>query len=156
MSLLMGRRGPPEGARKPADSPPRSAGVPLARASEPHQLGSVTLDNVDRIAGMSAAEIERIADQLMVAAQETADTLREAARRMRHAGLVANERLANFVRVATTCTDAAKMMQASVDRRDDKPAPPEDAPRMHQETNASGVAVDLVKLEGEIIPRDAS
>jgi len=100
-------------------SPP-FARKPLPPANkEPHQLGAATLQSADALTEVSAAEIEKVAEQLENAAREVADGLREAARRVRHSGIVANQRLANFVRVASTCADAARIMQQSVEQRDD-------------------------------------
>jgi hypothetical protein len=106
-------------------------------------LGTVTLANVDQLAAMSADEIERVADQVIEAAHDTANVLREAARRVRHSGLVANERLANFVRVASTCTDAARLMSASVEQRDE-PQPEPEPPA------AVAAEPDLDALEAEV------
>ncbi len=87
------------------------------------QLGNVTLEAVDRLTGMTADEIERVAEQLLEGAQETEAILRELARRVRENGLFANERLARFVRVANQCADIARSMQDSVERRDEESQP---------------------------------
>ena len=91
---------------------------------EPHTLGKTTIHSVDRMTSMTADEIEKVAEQVLEGAHEVADILRHAAHRMRECGLFANERLANFVRVATTCAEAARMMQESVEMRDDPTAAP--------------------------------
>ena len=79
-----------------------------------HELGTTTVQMIDQIAEIEAAEIEKVAEQVERKAHETAEGLRAYARQMRSAGALANERLANFVRFATTCNDAAKMVQQSV------------------------------------------
>ncbi len=87
------------------------------------QLGNVTLEAVDRLTGMTAVEIERLAEQLLTGAQETEAILQELARRVRENGLFAGERLARFVRVASHCADVARTMQDHVERRDQEPPP---------------------------------
>src|SRR5262249_11270297 len=82
-------------------------------------LGNVTLDSVDRLTGMTADEIERVAEQVLDGAEETAAILRELARRVRENGVFANDRLARFVRVANQCADIARSMQTSIQRRDE-------------------------------------
>ena len=79
-----------------------------------HELGTTTVQMINQIAETEAAQIEKVADQVERKANETAEGLREYARQMRSAGVLANERLANFVQFATTCDDAAKMVQQSV------------------------------------------
>src|SRR5262249_17006986 len=109
----------------PAPYPPRSVVVKKPDPeAEQLQLGNVTLEAVDRLTGMTADEIERVAEQVIDGAQETAAVLRELARRVRENGLFANERLARFVRVANQCADIARSMQQSVERRDEH-SPPE-------------------------------
>jgi hypothetical protein len=103
--------------------PPPITYAPKPRPG-PHQLGNITLKNVDQLTAMSADEIEKVADQLVEAAHETADLLRGAAGRMREIGVLANERLAHFVTVATACGDAARTMLQAVAHRDDPPPPP--------------------------------
>src|SRR5262245_45279423 len=109
----------------PTSYPPRPVVVkrPDPDAEQP-QLGNVTLEAVDRLTGMTAEEIERVAEQVLDGAQETAAILRELARRVRENGMFANERLARFVRVANQCADIARSMQESVELRDEQ-APPE-------------------------------
>jgi hypothetical protein len=92
--------------------------------AEQLQLGNVTLEAVDRLTGMSADEIDRVAEQLLDGAEETAAILRDLARRVRENGVFANERLARFVRVANQCADIARSMQHCVERRNDE-VPPE-------------------------------
>ena len=75
---------------------------------------------------MTADEIERVAEQVLEGAQETAAVLHELARRVRENGMFANERLARFVRVANQCADIARSMQQSVERRDEQPPPEPD------------------------------
>jgi hypothetical protein len=86
----------------------------------------VTLQNVDQLTSVSADEIEKAADQLVLAAHQTAEFLRDAARRLRESGLLVNERLANFFKMANTCADAAKIMQqrSVTGRNDPLIAPP--------------------------------
>ncbi|HLH92323.1 MAG TPA: hypothetical protein VKX28_28165 [Xanthobacteraceae bacterium] len=107
-----------------APSPPRPV---IVRNEDPQPdhltLGTVTLDAVDRLTGMTADEIERVAEQVLDGAEETAAILRELARRLRENGVFANERLARFVRVANQCADIARSMQQSVERRDEESPP---------------------------------
>ena len=102
----------------PAPFPPRPVTV---KKSDPEaeqlQLANVTLAAVDRLTGMTADEIERVAEDLLDGAEETASILRELARRVRENGMFANERLARFVRVANQCADIARSMQQTVERR---------------------------------------
>jgi hypothetical protein len=108
----------------PASYPPRPVIVKKPDPEAEHlQLGNVTLEAVDRLTGMTADEIERVAEQVLDGAQETAAVLRELARRVRENGMFANERLARFVRVANQCADIARSMQQSVERRDEQPPP---------------------------------
>jgi hypothetical protein len=108
----------------PASYPPRPVVVKKPDPeAEQLQLGDVTIQAVDRLTGMTADEIERVAEQVLEGAQETAAVLHELARRVRENGMFANERLARFVRVANQCADIARSMQQSVERRDEQPAP---------------------------------
>ena len=107
-----------------APYPPRPVVVKKDPETEQVQLGTVTLDAVDRLTGMTADEIERVAEQVLEGAEETAAILRELARRVRENGMFANERLASFVRVANQCADIARSLQQSVERRDEQ-SPPE-------------------------------
>ena len=108
----------------PAPYPPRQV---IVKKPDPEaaqlQLGNVTLEAVDRLTGMTADEIERLAEQVLDGAEQTAGILRELARRVRDNGTFANERLARFVRVANQCADMARSMQQSVERRDEQPPP---------------------------------
>jgi hypothetical protein len=119
---------------------------PVSKKSESDQLqlGNVTLEAVDRLTGLTADEIEVLADRLMDGARDTEGVLRELARRMRDYGLFANERLANFVRVANTCAEIARTMQATVEKRDVRPrgdaAPDETAERDGLETDGQFAA----------------
>jgi hypothetical protein len=79
----------------------------------------VTLEAIDRLTGMTADEIERVAEQVLAGAEDTATILREFARRVRENGLFANERLARFVRVTNECTDIARSMRQSIEQRDE-------------------------------------
>jgi len=123
-SRSKGRQSNGEAAGAPPPPSPYAPKTVPPPSTEPHQLGSATLQSVDLMTSLTADEIEKVAEQVERGAQEVADTLREAARRVRHSGYVANERLANFVRVASTCADAARMMQQSVEMRDDPNANP--------------------------------
>jgi hypothetical protein len=108
-----------------APYPPRPV-VVRDQDPQPDQfhLATVTLDAVDRLTGMTADEIERVAEQVLDGAEETAAILRELARRLRENGMLANERLARFVRVANQCADIARSMQQTVERRDEEPPLP--------------------------------
>jgi hypothetical protein len=128
MSMLsLGRNGNGKAPNAPP-LPPHVDAQPAPQPPGPHQLGGVTLANVDAITSLTAEEIERTAEQLMDAANETADTLREAARRVRHSGMVANERLSNTVRTMAACAEAARLMQEMVEERDQPQAQPEPEP----------------------------
>jgi len=106
----------PERATQPA-----VAESPDVQAQQ-YQLGNYTLDAVDQLTGMTADEIEIVANRLAEAARETEDVLRELAHRVREYGVIANERLANFVKTASECADVARTMQASLDQGDRQPA----------------------------------
>jgi hypothetical protein len=110
------------------------------------QLGSTMLQAVDRLTGMSADEIEVVADRLMDGARETEAVLRELARRVREYGLFANEKLANFVKAANKCTETARAMHRIL-------AEPE-AADLSSDTNAQigteSSLTDLSALEAEI------
>jgi hypothetical protein len=106
----------------PPSNPQRPLVVKKADVgTEQVQLGNVTLEAIDRLTGMTADEIEQVAEQVLDGAEETASTLRELARRVRENGMFANERLARFVRVANQCADIARSMQQSVELRDEQP-----------------------------------
>jgi hypothetical protein len=107
----------------PASQPPGPADSTAASTEQQLQLGSAALEAVDRLTGMSGDEIERVAEQLLEGADETAGVLRELARRVRENGVFANDRLARFVRVANQCADIARTLQQNVERRDEQPAP---------------------------------
>ena len=131
MSIMgIGRRNGNSGQRIEPTPPPYP---PLPAIEKPHpaikkdpqaaqiELGSVMLDAVDRVTGMTAEGIERVAEQIIDGAEETAAILRELARRVRENGLYANERLARFVRVANQCADIARSMQGDVERLEERP-----------------------------------
>jgi hypothetical protein len=137
---------------------------PAVRAPDPKeeqfQLGNVTLDAVDRLTGMTADEIERVAEQVLDGADQTAAVLRELARRVRENGVFANDRLARFVRVANQCADIARSMQHSIQRRDE-PVPPEpkqaeasaeDDIEVADIDNAPGVAAEQETLPDRATP----
>jgi hypothetical protein len=132
MSIMSLGRGNANGSGKgskrvepaPPSYPQRSV---VVKKTDPEvdqaQLGTVTLEAIDRLTGMTADEIEQVADQVLEGAEETADILRELARRVRENGMFANERLARFVRVANQCAGIARSMQQSVELRDEQPPP---------------------------------
>lgn len=124
-----------------APYPPRPVVVRKDPETEQVQLGTVTLDAVDRLTGMTADEIERVAEQVLEGAEETAAILRELARRVRENGMFANERLARFVRVANQCADIARSLQQTVERRDEQ-SPPE--PKTVEATAEEAPAVTQV------------
>jgi hypothetical protein len=109
------------GSRKSAEPTP-SARAAAAESADPQaqqiQLGNRTLGAVDQLTGMTADEIEVVADRLIDGARETEELLRELAHRVREYGLVANERLANFVKAANGCADLARSMQSRLEQRD--------------------------------------
>jgi hypothetical protein len=86
--------------------------------TQQYQLGSYTLEAVDHLTGMSADEIEVVADRLVEGSRQTEDVLRELAHRVREYGVLANERLANFVNAANACAEVARTMQANLAQRD--------------------------------------
>lgn len=107
-------------------APPVNSRRPIIKTKEElrieqHKLGGVVLEAVDHLTGMSADQIEVVADRLMDGARETEDVLRELARRVREYGLFASERLANFVKAANNCADVARSMEASLEKRDEPP-----------------------------------
>jgi hypothetical protein len=104
--------------------------------AEQLELGNVTLESVDRLTGMTADEIERVAEQLLDGADETAGILRDLARRVRENGVYANERLARFVRVVNQCADIARSMQVSVEQRDEQVPPHPRKPEIRPEPEA--------------------
>src|SRR5689334_13044696 len=131
MSLMSIGRGSGNGNRGRREQPAPVAYPPrTVVASEPDpqaeqlQLANCTLQAVDRLTGMTADEIERVAEQVLDGAEETAAILRELARRVRENGMFANERLARFVKVANQCADIARSLQQTVERRDEQ-SPPE-------------------------------
>lgn len=143
MSLLSIRKGNGNGDGAAMMPPEVSRYAPKPRP-QPLQLGAKTMQGVDEITDMSAAEIEQVADEVEAAAHETAEGLREAARRIRGTGVATNKRLANFVRAAATCVDAAEMMRRSIALRDDPQIEPPhqqsdlDAPIAEITTSADG------------------
>jgi hypothetical protein len=130
------------GSSKPADPapsarPPRESSDPQAQQV---QLGNRTLGAVDQLTGMTADEIEVVADRLIDGARETEEVLRELAHRVREYGVIANERLANFVKAANGCADLARTMQARLEQRNEQPAaepPSETAATAPEEATAT-------------------
>jgi len=104
----------------PSARPPRPAGESTDPQAQQIQLGHRTLGAVDQLTGMTADEIETVADRLIDGARETEELLRELAHRVREYGVVANERLANFVKAANGCADLARTMQARLEQRDEQ------------------------------------
>jgi hypothetical protein len=128
MSILGLGRGNRTGSRSKAAEPP-SARPPRPTAGESsdpqarqYQLGNYTLGAVDQLTGMTADEIEVVADRLIEGARETEEVLRELAHRVREYGVIANERLANFVKAANGCADLARTMQVRLEHREEQPA----------------------------------
>jgi uncharacterized protein (DUF2384 family) len=127
----------------PAPQPPRPVIVKKADVgTEQIQLGNVTLEAIDRLTGMTAEEIEQVAEQVLDGAEDTAATLRELARRVRENGMFANERLARFVRVANQCADIARSMQQSVELRDEQAPPGPKKPQARLDHEPGVVEVD--------------
>src|SRR5215467_12932712 len=128
-----------------APYPPRPVAIKKPDPeAEQLQLGNVTLSAVDRLTGMTADEIERVAEQIIDGAEETAAILRELARRVRENGLYANERLARFVRVANQCADIARSMQGDVERLEERPTTESKAVELE---NAEPKQVELENAE---------
>src|SRR5215472_13806404 len=161
MSIIgLGRANRKEGdkrRKRVEPAPPTEAPQPTVNddlQAEQHQLGNYTLDAVDHLTGMTADEIEVVADRLMDGARQTEDVLRELAHRVREYGLIANERLANFVNAANGCIDAARTMQTSLEQRDEHP-PAESRSETHARAPEPATAEvdrppDLDALEAEI------
>jgi hypothetical protein len=138
-----------------APYPPRPVTVKKADPeAEQLQLGNVTLEAVDRLTGMTAEEIDRLAEQVLDGAEQASADLRELARRVRENGMFANERLARFVRVANQCADMARSMQQSVELRDEQspPQPRNVETRTESEPGVADVedAPALVAVEQQI------
>lgn len=127
LGLGRGNRSGSGGHGRPAEPTP-STRAPRPNAGEKSdpqaqqiQLGNRTLDAVDHLTGMTADEIEVVADRLIDGARDTEDVLRELAHRVREYGVVANEKLANFVKAANACADLARTMQVRLEQRDEEP-----------------------------------
>jgi len=126
---------------------------------EQHKLGGVVLEAVDYLTGMSADQIEVVAERLMDGARETEEVLHELARRVREHGLFASERVANFVKAANNCADVARSLQATLETRDEPPvaqsaagaqANAADQPAHKQppvDLNALGAELDILGAE---------
>lgn len=115
------------------------------------RIGSQTLEAVDRLTGMSADEIEVVAERLMEGARETQDILHELARRVRTNGLSANEKLATFINSANKCADTARTMQTMLVDRDRQVAdPPPQAESGRARRHGTESPTDLSLLEAEI------
>jgi hypothetical protein len=127
LGLGKGSRTESDSRSRPAEPKPPSRPRPaVAENVDPqarqHQLGNYTLNAVDQLTGMTADEIEIVADRLIDGARETEEVLRELAHRVREYGVIANERLANFVKAANGCADLARNMQVRLDLREEQPA----------------------------------
>src|SRR5690348_16028495 len=113
-----------ERGKRVEPTPPSPAPRPAVIEADPQarrfQLGAFTLDAVDRLTGMTAEEIEVVADRLMDGARETEEVLRELAHRVREYGVIANEKVANFVDAANRCAEAARTMQVALEEREDQ------------------------------------
>jgi hypothetical protein len=147
MSILNMRPGRTEPRLEPVHYPP-----PRPIPPGPHQLGSTTLANVETLTNMSAEEIEKLADRVDAAAHETSDGLRAFAHKLRRTGQLANEQLANFVHIASTCAEAGKHMQSAIDKRNDPQPQPEPAPEPTAALEAAEkvtAAVESVLKEGK-------
>jgi hypothetical protein len=118
------------------------------------ELGTRTLEAVDQLTGMTADEIERVAEQVIEGAEETAAVLRALARRVRENGTFTNERLARFVNVANNCADIARSLQEMIERRDEQQPPqpkkPETMPEHEREIADIDDAPELAAAEEQI------
>lgn len=130
MSILgLGKGNRSDGGNRSRRVEPRPPGAPRPKVAEKrdpqaqqYQLGTTTLEAVDQLTGMTADEIEIVADRLATGARETEELLRELAHRVREYGVIANERLANFVKAANGCADMARTMIVRLDHRDTEAA----------------------------------
>lgn len=156
LGLGRGNRTGSAGSGKPAEPTP-SVRRPARESADPQaqqiQLGNHTLDAVDQLTGMTADEIEVVADRLIDGARETEEVLRELAHRVREYGVIANERLANFVKAANGCADLARTMQVRLEQREEQPAaesPSETEGAPEPATAKTDRADDLDSIEAEI------
>ena len=138
MSLMSMRKGNGK-ANGAATVPPEISRYAPKPRPQPLQVGARTMQGIDEITDMSAAEIEQVADEVEAAAHETAEGLRETARQIRRTGAAANKRLSNFVRVAANCADTAELMRQSVQHRDDPQIEP---PR--QQADLGALTADMI------------
>jgi hypothetical protein len=147
MSILGLGRSNRSGSRKPAEPTPSAR--PPAEESDPQaqqiQLGHRTLGAVDQLTGMTADEIEVVADRLIEGARETEELLRELAHRVREYGVIANERLANFVKAANGCADLARTMQARLEQRNEQPAM--EQPSVMEASATEPAAADVARAQ---------
>ena len=115
------------------------------------RIGNTTLEAVDRITGMTADEIEVVAERLMDGARETEEILRELARRVRQHGLFANEKLATFITSANKCAETARTMQSFLAERDRQAAVlPSQGKSGGAQRHGTEDPTDLSALEAEI------
>jgi hypothetical protein len=155
MSIMSMGRGNGNGSKRLGQTAPPYPPGP-ADAKKPRvntnqlQLGNTTLEAVDQLTGMTADEIERVAEQVIEGADETAAVLRELARRVRENGMFTNERLARFVNVANNCADIARSLQATMERRDEQPPPEPTKAEAKEEQETEGAEIDLPDVLGAI------
>jgi len=115
------------------------------------QLGSSMLQAVDRLTGMSADDIEVVADRVMDGAREIEEALRELAGRVRQYGLLANENLATFVSATNKCTETARAMQGMLgESASHIPTEPSSQDKGAARHDRSEYPTDLSALEAEI------
>jgi len=115
------------------------------------QLGSCTLQAVDRLTGMSADDIEIVADRVMDGAREIEEVLRELAGRVRQYGLLANENLASFVGATNKCAETARAMQGILgEAASHTPAEPSSQNTGAARQHRTDYPTDLSALEAEI------
>jgi hypothetical protein len=125
-------------------SSPQSTVVDNGSTGVRLQIGNTMLEAVDRLTGMTADDIEVVAQRVMEGARDTQDVLHELARRVREYGLFANERLANFVKTANKCSETARSMHSAFEHQL--------AGETHQTAKRRGtdVQMDMNALEAEI------
>ena len=167
LGLGKGNRTESGSRSRPAEPTPPSRPRPaVAENVDPqarqHQLGNYTLNAVDQLTGMTADEIEVVADRLIDGARETEEVLRELAHRVREYGVIANERLANFVKAANGCADLARTMQVRLEQREEQPAEespadtearaPEPAAAKLDRDDQNGLEADIAGVAHERAP----
>jgi len=151
-SMISRKPGPQASVGARTEPPIPYAPRPKPTPPGPHQLGSATLASVQELTNMSAEEIEKLADRVDEAAHETSDGLRAFAHKLRRSGEIANQQLASFVHVASTCAEAANHMQAAIDARNEVQPATETRP----ETKAAAVAQAEAAIEQALTPKAAA